>query len=83
VHEHEVVLTGLSNLNGLVWAADGKGWFVSLNTSVGNRVLYMYLNGRYRSLGDIQGWAVPSPDGKGVAFLDRTIASDAWLIERH
>jgi hypothetical protein len=83
LHEHEVVLAGLANLNGLVWAADGGGWFVSVDATVGNRMLYVYLDGRYRPLGDIQGWAVPSPDGRRVAFLDRTIATNAWLIERY
>lgn len=81
--EHEVVLAGLANLRGLAWAADGSGWFVSVDTTVGNRMLYVYPDGQYRSLGDIQGWAVPSPDGKRVAFLDRTIATNAWLIEQH
>jgi Tol biopolymer transport system component len=78
----EVVLPGIANLRGLVWAADGSGWFVSVDTTVGNRMLYVYLDGRYRSLGDIQGWAVPSPDGKRVAFLDRTTTTNAWLIDR-
>jgi len=82
-HEREVVLAGVTNLRGLVWAADGDGWFVSVDTTVGNRLLYVYLDGHYRSLGDIQGWAVPSPDGRRVAFVDRTTASNAWLIERH
>jgi hypothetical protein len=80
--EREVVLPGLANLNGLVWAADGKGWFVSVTTTVGNRMLYVYLNGRYRSLGDISGWAVPSPDGRRIAFLNRIVATNAWLIEQ-
>ena len=82
LREREVVLPGLVNLRGLVWAADGNGWFVSVDTTVGNRLLYVYLDGRYRSLGDIQGWAVPSPDGKRVAFLDRTTATNAWVIDR-
>jgi hypothetical protein len=82
LRERKVVLAGLANLRGLVWAADGGGWFVSVDTTVGNRLLYVYLDGRYRSLGDIQGWAVPSPDGKRVAFLDRTIATNVWVVER-
>jgi serine/threonine protein kinase len=82
VQEGVVVLAGLANLNGLVWSADGKGWFVTVNTSVGNRMVYAYLDGRYRSLGDVAGWAVPSPDGRQVAFLNRSIASNVWLIER-
>ena len=82
VRERELVLPGLANLNGLVWAADGHGWFVSVNTTVGNRMLHVSLDGRYRSLGDITGWAVPSPDGHHIAFLNRIAATNAWLIER-
>jgi eukaryotic-like serine/threonine-protein kinase len=80
--EREVVLPGVTNLRGLVWAADGRGWFVSVDTAVGNRLLYVYLNGQFRSLGDIHGWAVPSPDGRRVAFLNPITATNAWLIER-
>jgi serine/threonine protein kinase len=82
MQEREVVLAGLANLNGLVWAAEGSGWFVSVNTTVGNRMLYVNLDGRYRSLGDIMGWAVPSADGRRIAFLNRIVATNAWLIER-
>ncbi len=81
--EHDVVVAGLTDLSGLVWAADGKGWFVSVNTTVGNRMLYVWPDGRFHSLGDLQGWAVPSPDGRRVAFLNRIVASNAWIIERH
>lgn len=34
--EHRVALNGLADLSGLVSAADGHGWFVSVNTTVGN-----------------------------------------------
>ncbi|MBV9501071.1 MAG: serine/threonine-protein kinase [Acidobacteriaceae bacterium] len=81
--ERDVVLDSLANLRGLVWAADGHGWFVSVDTSIGNRLLYVYWDGRFQPLGEIQGWAVPSPDGHRVAFLDRIVATNAWLIERH
>ncbi len=81
--EREVVLPGLTDLRGLVWAADGRGWFVSVDTSVGKRLLYVWPDGRFRSLGDIPGWAVPSPDGRRVAFLNGIAATNAWLIERH
>lgn len=80
--EREVVLEGVTDLRGLVWAADGKAWFVSVDTSVGHQLLYVYLDGRFRSLGDIQGWAVPSPDGRRVAFQDRIVTTNAWLIEQ-
>jgi hypothetical protein len=80
--EREVLLPGMTDLRGLVWAADGQGWFVSVDTTVGNQLLYVYLDGRFQSLGDIHGWAVPSPDGRRVAFLNTIIATNAWLIER-
>ena len=80
--EREVVLKDLTDIRGLAWAVGGQAWFVSVDTAIGNRLLYVYLDGRYRSLGDIQGWAVPSPDGRRVAFLDRIIATNAWIIDR-
>jgi serine/threonine protein kinase len=80
--EREVVIPGVADLRGLVWAAGGQGWFVSVDTTVGNQLLYVYLDGRFHSLGDIHGWAVPSPDGRRVAFLNTIIATNAWLIER-
>ena len=80
--EREVVIPGVADLRGLVWAADGQGWFVSVDTTVGNQLLYVYVDGRFHSLGDIHGWAVPSPDGRRVAFLNTIIATNAWLIER-
>jgi hypothetical protein len=81
--EREIVLPGLTDLWGLVWAADGQGWFVSVKTTVGNQLLYVHSDGRFQSLGDINGWAVPSPDGHRVAFLNSITATNAWLIERH
>ena len=80
--EHELVLPGVTDIRGLVWAADGKGWFVSVDTTVGNEMLYVYPDGHFRPLGDIQGWAVPSPNGQSVAFLNRIVASNAWIIDR-
>src|SRR5262249_6423026 len=80
--EREMALPGFAELNDVIWSADGKAWFVSMNTTVGNRLLYVYLDGRFRPLGDIQGWAVPSPDGRHVAFLDRIVATNAWMIDR-
>jgi serine/threonine protein kinase len=80
--EREVVLPGLANLSSLTWAADGQGWFVSVNTTVGAQAFYVYPDGRFQSLGDIHGWVVPSPDGRRVAFLNPITAQNAWLIER-
>jgi Tol biopolymer transport system component len=80
--ERDLTLAGLTDLRGLVWATDGRAWFVSVDTAIGNRLLYVFLDGRVTSLGDIQGWAVPSRDGRRVAFLDRIIGTNAWMIDR-
>jgi len=85
--EREVELKGVSGLNGLVWSADGHGWFLSLaatagDTPLGHQMLYATPDGHYSSLGDIHGWAVPSPDGRKVAFANNIVATNAWLIER-
>ena len=79
----ELDLPNLRNLQGLTWAADGNGWFVSVNTTVGKRLLFVDHNGAIVPLGDIQGWAVPSPDGKRVAYLNNIVATNAWRIRRH
>lgn len=79
--ERELDLPGLTDLSELEWAADGSGWFVTVDTSIGKRMVYVYLDGRRQSLGDIQGWAVPSPDGHKVAYSNRIVASNAWIIE--
>jgi len=80
--EHEVELKGMTDLKGLVWAPGGNGWFVSLNTPVGNRLLFVWPDGQRRPLGDISGWAVPSPNGHHVAFLNRIISNNAWILDR-
>ena len=81
--ERDVILPGLADLSGVVWSASGHGWFVSVNMTVGKRILYVYPDGRFRPLGDIPGWAVPSPDGHRIAFVNTIVATNAWLIERH
>ncbi len=78
--EHEVVLPAPMDIHGLIWAASGKGWFVAVRTTFEYRMLYVYLDGHFCPLGDIQGWAVPSPDGRRVAFWSHTVATNAWLL---
>ena len=80
--EHELNVPGLSDISGVFWAARGDALFLSVLTPVGKRMYYVYRDGRTHALGDIQGWAVPSPDGRKVAFLDQIIVSNAWLIDR-
>lgn len=78
--EQTAELRGAANIAGLVWAADGKGWFVSIYTTLGQRMLYEELNGTVHGLAEIQGCLVPSPDGRRVAYLDTIFDSSAFEL---
>jgi eukaryotic-like serine/threonine-protein kinase len=79
--EIELDLNSLSDMSGLTWAPDGKGWFVNVLTAVGPRMVFVDRNGNLTSMGDIRGWAVPSPDGHRVAYLNHIVAANAWMAE--
>ena len=80
--ERELRVPGLTNLKGVVWAADGSGWFVTSDADTGVQMFFVFPDGRAHLLGDIQGWAVPAPDGRRVAFVNRSTASNAWVLDR-
>lgn len=80
--EREVEIPGLTHLSVVTWAADGSGWFVSSDTTIGRRMYFYDPRGRLTSMGDISGWAVPSPDGRKVAFLNKITNGNAWLMSR-
>ena len=46
--EREMTLEHLSDIRGLAWAADSTAWFLSVDTSLGNRLLYVYPDGSFR-----------------------------------
>ncbi len=79
--ERDVVLAGLNNLSGIVSATGKQGWFVSVYAHLRDHIFFAYPDGKWRSLGGLQGWVIPSPDGRRVAFRDRTIATNAWIIK--
>jgi serine/threonine protein kinase len=81
--ERELDLEPITDLSEVVAAADGKGWFLTVDTTIGKRVLYVRSDGQSSPLGDIQGWVVPAPDGRKVAYLNRIVAANAWIIDRH
>ena len=81
--ERELDLAPLTDLSAMVSAADGKGWFLTVDTTIGKRILYLQPDGHSFPLGDIQGWVVPAPDGRKVAYLNRIVAANAWIIDRH
>jgi len=77
--ERELDIPGLTDLSGLGWAADGKGWFVSVDTSIGPRLDYVQLEGQL--FPSRLGRAFPG--GSKVAYLNKISASNAWVIEPH
>ena len=75
----------LSHMLVLVWAADGKGLFVSNGTKEGTEIAYVTLQGNtqivWKSNGRT-GFAVPSPDGRHLGintFEGQT--SNMWMME--
>ncbi len=82
VAERVVTLEGIRHLNGLVWAGSGQEWYVVERTSL-DRVLF-YVDGDGHSWELLKSpnmlWAVPSPDGREIAFPQETASSNVWLI---
>ena len=73
----------LRNLSGVVWAADGRGWYVSVLGANRGLLFYVDLKGRVlTNLMESMGpsYAVPSPDGRHVAFTDWTINANVWHV---
>lgn len=82
IEEKGIALNGLKNLNGVVWAAGGQGWYVSMRKASGGVLVYVDLQGRISNLLASMSptYAVPSPDGRHIAFPDWTVSSNAWLF---
>ena len=91
--ERDVPIDGPGRLNGVNWAADGRGWYVTLmmdedlsrplqDASV--RLVYVDSNAHTRVLheGSFNTWAVPSPDGRYLAFPETRLFRDAWIFDR-
>lgn len=75
--------TYLFDLN---WAADGKGWYIGTRSDpAGSTFLYVDLKGHATVVESEEGveptWAVPSPDGRHLAFSKTTFTENAWLLE--
>ncbi len=79
--EREILLHVHGTPSSVSWAADGKGWYVTTDTGAGTLMLYVNPQGESRILRIApQGtWAVPSPDGSKLAFIDQAVDSNVWL----
>jgi len=82
--ERVVTFNGLKKLNGLIWAANGEGWYAVEITPLGLVMFYVDADGAHswellRS--SLVLWAVPSPDGRKIAFPQDTPWSNVYLVK--
>jgi DNA-binding winged helix-turn-helix (wHTH) protein/Tol biopolymer transport system component len=81
----DIRVTGWSAFQSMEWAADGKGWFVASRSAAANTLLFVDPQGHAYPLRQTAGgydtYAIPSPDGHRLAFLEYTTADNAWMIE--
>jgi DNA-binding winged helix-turn-helix (wHTH) protein/Tol biopolymer transport system component len=81
----DIHVTGWSAFQSMEWAADGKGWFVASRSAAANTLLFVDQQGHAYPLRQTAGgydtYAIPSPDGHHLAFLEYTTANNAWMIE--
>lgn len=81
--EKSVTIKSLKNLSGVVWAADGKGWYVAVRDTNRGRLFYVDRKGRVLTKlmeSMAATFAVPSPDGRHVAFMDWTVSANVWKV---
>lgn len=83
--ERTVSIRGLEHLLGVAWAADGRGWYVAVDDGVTHGLLF-YVDLEGRILTNLMEskmfiFAVPSPDGRHVAFPEWTASGNVWQVE--
>jgi Tol biopolymer transport system component/DNA-binding winged helix-turn-helix (wHTH) protein len=76
-----------TTLSSLDWAADGKSvWASAHNANNVSALLKVEVNGRItpmlREDKMVLGWAIPSPDGRRLAFWKASGNSNVWMLEK-
>jgi serine/threonine protein kinase len=86
---HDVTIFGLSGFESLTWSADGKGWYAASQSGASHSLFiidaeghaYSLLSNPFPSAVYRPTYAVPSPDGRHLAFVEYTSADNVWMIE--
>ncbi len=75
-----IAVPGYGTTLGANWATDGKSLFVECRTETGFALLSLDLAGHVKLLRESASliWAVPSRDGKKVAFPGATMSTSVW-----
>jgi len=84
--DREFTVKGWSNVTGLDWSADGKGFYCGSVSPQSRTLLYVDLKGNARVLWQYKGTGgaiggVPSPDGRYVAIGALVTNSNVWMLE--
>jgi Tol biopolymer transport system component len=82
--ERLVTLNGMKDLNGVVWAANGEGWYAVEKTPLGPVMFFVDASGAHSwelARSSMALWAVPSPDGRKIAFPQDTPWSNVYLVK--
>jgi eukaryotic-like serine/threonine-protein kinase len=83
-HVYTVPAPPLGKMISVVWAADGRGLFVTRKAQAGTELLRVSLQGSLQSIRNCIGWACfanPSPDGRHLAILDNQKSTNMWMME--
>jgi DNA-binding winged helix-turn-helix (wHTH) protein/Tol biopolymer transport system component len=83
--QRTIHVEGWSDVRSLDWAADGQSiWIGAANTTGTQALLRVDLKGNARPfvIDDEHelGWAIPSPDGRRIAYWKATGTSNAWML---
>jgi len=83
--ERKLALADWAGISSIDWAADGRSlWVSAVRPSGEQALLSVDLKGRATALlQNLQrevGWAIPSPDGRRIAFWEAGGSSNAWLL---
>jgi Tol biopolymer transport system component len=82
---HDVIVNEWTGLQSLDWSAEGKGLYISSQSVAATTLLYIDLEGHAQALrqqpGIFNTWAIPSPDGRHLAFVEWASANNVWMIE--
>ena len=84
--DREFTLKGWSNITGLDWSPDGKGFYCGSVSSQGGTLLHVDMAGNALVLWQHKGgegpiWGVPSPDGHYLAIRAMVTSSNVWMLE--
>jgi len=81
---HDVRVKGWKWFQSINWAADETGWYVWSYTSPGSMLLYVDSQGQAQILRHAEAYssmAIPSPDGRHLAFGENSAIANVWAFE--